>query len=155
MQKKLIVQGLLLCAISVTQLGATTVSFLIIETGLTMENSASRHSILWENSLMDVFFESGYIVSNAPLLRLLHKPDEGFPYEAERDYIDAVEGGVDYFVIAIVEHPAPHNVSLRLFSTNTREMIFEQSFTDRTFQSAREENTTIKNSISTFAAHIR
>ena len=153
MLKIAFIQALLLIAI--LQVNAASVSFLIIETGLSEGMPISRHSTLWENSLMDVFFESGHIVSNAPRLRLQVAPGEGLPIQAEMDFQDAVEGGMDYFIIAIISHPAPNNVSLRLFSTESEEVLFEHNYTDVTTRSVREELEAVLDEVRVLAAHVR
>ena len=155
MPGKPLLLALVICAITITHLNAATVSFLVIEAGTPRGGPASQLSATWENSLMDVFFEEGHIVTNAPIMRLRHRPDDGFPYEAERDYDEAREGGMDYFIVAIIDHPAPHNVSLRLFNTNSHEMLFEHKYTGKRYLTARAEQESIRNDIRIFAASIR
>ena len=155
MWKKNIVLMPVIFALAASPLCAATVSFLVIEANPPREITASQHSIMWENSLMDVFFESGHIVTNSPILRLGHVPDDGFPAEAERDLELAKEGGMEYFLLAIIRHPAPHNVSLRLFRTDSREMLLEHQYTDMTYRTSKEENDAIKNSVAVMAARLR
>ena len=52
---------------------------------------------LWESGLMDVFFEAGHIVSNAPALRLDRKPAEAFPEAARPELNEAIAGGGGVF----------------------------------------------------------
>ena len=155
MQKKSLILGLFICAAASFPLGAATVSFLVIETGLSRESGNSRQSAMWENGLMDVFFETGHIVSNAPILRIFRKPADGFPGEAERDYKEAKEGEIDFFIVAIVSHPAPYNVTLRLFRTNSQKMLYEQKYTDKTYKTQKEEYDSIKETIGLLAARVR
>jgi hypothetical protein len=152
MLKKSLVLLLFLYAIS--GLGAATVSVLVIETGQMSEGPVSRYSILWENGLMEVFFESGHIVSNAPIMQLFQKPDEDFPYEAERDFDNAKDGGMQYFLVAVVDNPAPSNVTLCLFNTKTRELVQKMVHADA-FKTSREEQEGIKNTIRALAAQLR
>ena len=155
MRKKTVVLALLFLAITVFPAYSANVSFLVIETGLGRESPASIHSTMWEDSLLDVFFESGHIVTNSPILRLTQRPEEGFPNAAARDFEEARDGGMDYFVIAVVNHPAPHNVSLRLFRTNSQELVMEYVYTDRTYRTRREEQDAIANDIRMFASSVR
>ena len=155
MLKKSFVQGLVIFVITAFPLNAASVSFLVIETGLSKNSANSRYSTMWENGLMDVFFETGHVVSNAPILRISRKPAEGFPSEAEKDFKEAKEGEIDYFIVAIVSHPAPHNVSLRLFRTNSQQMLFEHTYTDRTYKSTKEEYDTVKDTVGILAARVR
>ena len=152
---KLLMKIVILCAVSVIPVNAASVSILVIETGLANSSPDSIKSIMWENGLMDVLFESGHIVTNATLIRLPNMPSEGFPSVAESDLIDAKEGGMGFFVVAIISHPFPHDVILRLFNTETRQMLFEHTYTDRTYNTERMEYEGIKENIRTFVARIR
>ncbi|MDR1858955.1 MAG: hypothetical protein LBQ69_05745 [Treponema sp.] len=155
MRKKHIMQGLLLFAIAISPLYPATVSFLVMETGLSVESPASQQSAMWENGLLDVFFEAGHIVSNSPIMRLRQRPGDGFPGEAKRDFELAKEGMMDFFVIAVVSHPAPYNVSLRMFRTNSQQMILEHQYTYKTYKTRKEEYDAIKQEILVLAARIR
>lgn len=163
MPKKPLMLVLLICFLAASHLNAATVSFLVIETGLARDMPTSQYSTMWENGLLDVFFEYGHIVSNSPLLRLYQKPDDGFPDEAERDYDEANEGGMNYFIIAVLEYPSPHgnanmkpkNVSLRLFSTKSTEMIIEQKYIDKEAKTQKEDYDNIKNAIAEMAVRVK
>jgi hypothetical protein len=111
---------------------------------------------MWENNLMDVLFETGHIVSNGRILRLDRKPAESFPGEAEPDFQEARESGMDYFLVAIIEQGSgdTQTVSLRLFSTKSRTLIKEQVYNDNRPKSAKEENEIIKRTIGLIAAQI-
>ncbi|MDR0584420.1 MAG: hypothetical protein LBG57_08755 [Treponema sp.] len=130
--------GLVLCGLCAMRLGAATVSFLVIETGLPEGAGTGAYSGLWESGLLDVFFEAGHIVSNAPVLRLAQKPAGVFPDEALPDLAGAVEGGADFFILALLDYSAPPNgliqkprhVSLRLFQTGSRRLLYEQQYND-------------------------
>jgi len=157
MPKKYLVFMLLFCAFILTPLFGATVSCLVIETGPS-GGSKSQYSAMWENNLMDVFFDIGHIVSNARMIRLDRKPAENFPGAAENDYQDARVNGMDYFLIAIIEQGsggAPQTVSLRLFKTSSRELIKEQVYADNKPKTAKEENENIKRAINLIAAQIK
>lgn len=86
--------------------GAETVSFIVIETGLSGEGK-NQHSLLWENELLDIFFDSGFIVSNAPVTRFETKPEQS----KMQDFIikntnEAEESGADYFIAVQLDYPA-------------------------------------------------
>ncbi|MCL2043441.1 MAG: hypothetical protein FWG89_04810 [Treponema sp.] len=156
MLKKTVIQIFLLCVVFIIPLNAASISILVIEAGLSSSSPASSKSAMWENGLMDVFFESGHIVTNASISRLPDIPDEEeIPYLTEREFDEAKEGGMNFFLVAIVSHPSPHNVILRLFSTETSEMLLEYSYTDSTHRSDRAEYESIKENIMSFAAGIR
>ena len=157
MLKKYLVFVLLFCAFILPCLFGANVSCLVIETGLTPGEPKSQYSAMWENNLMDVLFETGHIVSNGRMIRLDRKPAESFPGEAEMDYQEARGNGMDYFLIAIIEQGPggrPQTVSLRLFSTNSQELIKEQVYAYRP-ASAKEENEGIKRTINLIAAYIK
>jgi len=155
MPKKYLIFSLLFCAFILPPLFGATISFLVIETG---PSGSSQYSTMWENNLMDVFFETGHIVSNARMIHLDQKPAANLPGEAEKDYQEARGSGMDYFLIAIIEQGssgAPQTVCLRLFSTNSQELIKEQVYADNTFRTAKEENENIKKAIGLIAAQIK
>jgi len=135
-------------------LWAANVSVLIMEAGITEENPGNLYPFLWENGLMDVFFNSGHIVSNSPKIQLPEKPDRDFPAEAERDFNGAKEGGMDYFLIALIDYTTPL-VSLRLFDIRSSKMVFEQKHAVTTLRSTKEENDKIKAAAMVMAAQLR
>ena len=108
---------------------ASMVSFFVIETGLPEERGVIRQSILWENAFLDVFFESGYIVSNAPILTL-----ERIPSDILRviDIEEAIRGGVEVMVIArldyIPDSQSPRNVTLFVYNLTPHRKTFERQF---------------------------
>ena len=153
MQKKSVALALLVFAAS--SVFPATVSFLVIEAGLPKEGPASQYSVLWENSLMDVFFEAGHIVSNSPIMRLPQRPTGDILDMAERDIEAAKEGGMGFFIIAVVDHPAPHNVSLHLFRISSGELLLEQKYTDRDYRSKKEEQDAVKSNIMIMASRLR
>jgi hypothetical protein len=156
MVKKYLVFIPLFCAFIAPCLFGATVSCLVIETGPPSGGAKSQYSALWENNLMDVLFETGHIVSNGRMIRLDQKPPENFPGEAERDFQEAKQNGMDYFLIAIIEqNSGTRTVCLRLFSTNSQNLIKEQVYADNNPKSAREENESIKRAIGLIAAQIK
>jgi hypothetical protein len=141
---------------------ASTVSFLVIETGLREESPVSESSLLWESALLDVFFDTGHIVSNAPVLRILQNPSRELPEEAREDFNEALSGGADFFVIALLdfretpegEVPKPRNVSLRLFRIKPYQFLFTQDYTGGTRLSAEEEFSGAKNAARVILSHL-
>ena len=160
--KKNIVLGLLFCIFAVFPLNAANVSFLVMETGIQQGSPSVRYSTLWENGLMEVFFEFGHIVSNAPMMQLFERPKDIFPAEAERDYKDAKEGGIDFFIIAIINYPTtranavkPQNVILRLFNTKSENLLHEKTYSDTKSKTPKEEYDFIKDAVAEFAVNLR
>jgi hypothetical protein len=119
---------------------AYTVSFIVVETGLPEEQGVCEYSTLWETGLLDVFFDAGHIVSNAPVLRLNKPSAKQFPDEAAGRLNEANAGGADYLVLALLDYqgsgtprttnPKPNQVSLRLFKTTPFRFIGEEKFTE-------------------------
>jgi hypothetical protein len=145
--------GLFLGLIAVFPLNAANVSFLVMETGQSREDPAGLYPVLWENGLMDVFFESGHIVSNFPIMKVVEKPSNGFPGEAEEEFETAQNGGVDFFLVGIVDY-AQHGVSLRLFNTKSLRIIQEQKYTVKSFKVTRNEYENIKKAVRIMAARL-
>ncbi|MDR1105336.1 MAG: hypothetical protein LBL44_03165 [Treponema sp.] len=135
-------------------LEAATVSFMVVETGLSPEDGINTCSSLWENGLLDVFFDAGHIVSSAPMLRLKDKPGGELPDEAKDDIAEAAEGGMDFFIVAILEYHSgsgtetgntkPRQVSLRVFTTSPCRMLFEQQCTEKANVSMDDEFAWVK-----------
>ncbi|MDR1390375.1 MAG: hypothetical protein LBJ31_10430 [Treponema sp.] len=128
-------------------LGAATVSFLVIETGLPMNGEIASSSKVWENGLLDAFFDGGHIVSNARLLRLEDdgtlKKSGALPAVVKADFDDAREGGADFFVAAFLryagdDHEQPQEVFLKLYDMNGI-LVYEFSSIGRTFANPRDE----------------
>ena len=135
-------------------INAFTVSFLVIETGLSLDSPSNQYSGLWESGLLDVFFESGHIVSNAAMMRLEYKPEGEFPEEAQKDMDEALEGGVDFFIIAVLEfqnHGAtdlrPQSISLRMFRTSPLTMIYEGQYTGTQSRTLGEEYDNLRQAV--------
>jgi hypothetical protein len=133
--------GFLFFAVLAQPVSPATVSFLVLETGPGGETSAARvssavyeSSILWETCLLDVFFEAGHVVSNSPSLHFAGKsaadfpdrenPGREFPREIRPELEEAILGGVDYFVLALLSYSPlaadakakPEEVNLRIYS---------------------------------------
>ena len=144
MIKKSITWGLILFFSVIFSVNAANVSFLVIETGHKTGNKFIEYSMMWENGLLDVFYDMGYIVSNAPILHIPVKPEKSFPDEAKTDFEIAKSGGMNYFLIAIVEQ---QNVSLRMFDISNEKMLLEQVYTKDSSSTQRQELENIKNTI--------
>jgi len=151
--KNYLFAGLFLGFIAVFPLNAATISFLVMETGQSKEDPAGQYPILWENGLLEIFFESGHIVTNFPIMKIVEKPADGFPDEAENEFENARTGGMDFFLVGIVDY-ARSGVSLRLFSTKSSKMIQEQKYTVTSFRNTKEEYENIKAAVSKMAARL-
>jgi hypothetical protein len=126
-------------------LSASMVSFLVVEEGARPGNQSGDYSSAWEDGLMGAFFDAGHIVSNSPVLRIDKLSDAEFPPELDVDYWDALEGGADYFLIAVLEYRPqdnkPYSVRIKVFSTTSQRLVFEQRFPAGTGVNSRDEYT--------------
>jgi len=115
-------------------LPAAMVSFLVIEEGLKPGSDSGNYSAVWEDGLMGVFFDAGHIVSNSPILRVDQLSEAEFPSEARFDFIDAADGGADYFILAVLDYNTqerlvkPKSVFIKIFTIESRQLVFEGQF---------------------------
>jgi hypothetical protein len=162
MIKKCLWTGFLLCVLVISPLPAAMVSFLVIESGLPEESGAGPWSSLWESGLLDVFFEAGHVVSNAPIKRLAVHPQEVLPGEVKGELDEAEAGGAEYFVLALLdysplavhENPRPRNISLRVFRIHPYRFIYEQQYAGPAAPNMGDEFTLIKQSIRGLVPHL-
>ncbi|MDR2159931.1 MAG: hypothetical protein LBP23_07685 [Treponema sp.] len=154
---------IVLCAgfLPAPPLSAAAVSFLVLETGLTEEQGASRYSSLYESGLLDVFFDAGHIVSNAPIRRLAGVPAQALPDEAKGDLEAAAEGGMDYFVLARLDYAAgaaaekPRTVFLRIFRVRPCELIYERRYEGPALPTMDDEFLEVKQRAGALAGHLK
>jgi hypothetical protein len=136
--KKFSILAFFALVLAVSAQGAT-VSFMVIETGLVEETPTVESSRLWEDALLDVFFDTGHIVSNTPILRISEKPQKNLPDEARVSLGEAAEGGAEFFIVAVLDYQnppgaelllsKPRSVSLRLFKTEPYRFLYSQEYT--------------------------
>lgn len=165
MPNKRFLLALLLCAFAGFSLYAATVSFVVVETGLPDEAAASQHSRLWEDGLLEVFFDSGHIISNAPMMR---QPAALVPGETESLMETALEGGAEYFILALLDYgepsgqealspkeaASPKHVSLRLFRTTSGRMLYERQYAVKKTKSNKEEYSNVKKTVKGLVPHL-
>jgi hypothetical protein len=132
MKRFLLVAGL--AALILSSINAATVSFMVIETGLSPDKGQIQSSSLWESGMMDVFFNAGHIVSNAPIMRLpMEDPDgEKLPEPARSEFDEARNGGADFFIVVLLSYPPsggekPQSVCMRIFSVADGSLLYESS----------------------------
>ena len=142
------------------------VSFLVVETGIPHTANAGDYAFLWEGGLMGAFFDAGHIVSNSPVLRLENPPIASIqrgeiPREALIDFDEALEGGADFFVIAMIEFISlegrviPRDVFVQIFNTSTRSLIFVEKFPAGSGASPRDEFLNAQDAGKIIAAQLR
>ena len=140
---------------------ASTVSFLVVETGLNEGIAGPQNSSrLWEEGLMAFFFDAGHIVTNNPILRvdtLLSSELRGTA--VENDFNEAAMGGVEYFVLGFLEYETqgnrvvPANMNIRIYTTDPQELVFEQVFPIG--RNSGEDNQLVRNAGRAIIPHIK
>jgi len=108
--------------------GAATVSFYVIEAGVNEDFDVKQsQSIQWEDAFMEVFFDAGYIISNAPIMRLEKKPSDVLQVV---DMEEAVICGIDYMLIVLPEYKKdvkePIEVSFYIYRVARKEKVIEK-----------------------------
>ena len=135
------------------------VSFYIVETGVTHETGNKQHSLQWEDAFLDVFFEAGHIVSNAPIMQMAAKPAGDILQTTAFDIMGARSGGIDYIIIAILDYiddsPFPEEITFFIYRVNTNEKLFEEIIQGKTYRNAREEFEDLKAIVRGLVPHIR
>jgi len=120
---------------------ASMVSFYVIETGVAEETDTIQHSVNWENALLDIFFDAGHIVCNAPILRLDKKPSEDISKMV--DMKDARDSGVDFILIAQIDYElnskSPKEISFFIYNLITNERLLEKKISPDKLKKARSE----------------
>ena len=140
---------------------ASTVSFLVVETGLndgiTGPQSSSR---IWEEGLMGLFFDAGHIVTNNPILRMdIQVPKEIRGTIVEYDFNEAIMGGAEYVVLGFLEYETqgsralPARMIIRVYTTVPEELVYEQVFP--VGRNSGEENQLVRNAGRTIIPHIK
>jgi len=141
MDNKRLVSMVVLLLILVIPASASTVSFLVVETGLN-EEARTQYGSLWEGGLMEVFFDAGHIVTNYPITRMGKRPAEDLSGAIGLDFNEARVGGADYFILAFLEFKdssVPNAMIIKIYSTNTEKLVFERNFSAGTGRNLGEE----------------
>ena len=140
---------------------ASMVSFLLVETGINETASSGQYSSLWEGGLMAAFFDAGHIVTNSPIARMEKKPARDLSGKVEADYKEAVRGGADFFVLAFLEYKEqgekaiPIGIALKLYSSNSQRLVYEQMFPAGTGKNLDEEYKFAQNAGRVIISHLR
>ena len=138
---------------------ASMVSFFVIETGLPESRLNNEHSVQWENAFMDVFFDAGYIVSNAPIIRFDTKPQGDILHFSGISVMEARNWGIDYMIIAQLDYSdvaqSPTNITFFIYRVNSNEKILERQITGKSYRSTREEYDDIRTITRSLVQYIR
>jgi len=127
---------------------ASMISFFVIETGLPQEGAINQHSLLWENTLLDVFFNEGHIVCNFPIMRFEEKPEGEILQVAAFDIKEAMDVGIDYLILAqlnyVPDSQMPGEILFFIYRITPHEKIYEKRITGKAYRSRIEEVNDLK-----------
>ena len=156
--KKLCIVVIIAC-MGFMSLGAATVSVVVVEMGLPLENGCTPSASIWENGIMDTFFEAGHIVFNAPCNQITSASGV-LPSDVKEDFEEARNGGADFFVLVILNHPEdkPDNfkeVIIRAFRVSSGELLHETSISGRIWGSNDEEFLAAKQNAGNILSRLR
>jgi hypothetical protein len=130
---------------------ASVISFYVIETGLPQNTGVNKHSLLWEDAFMDVFFDSGYIVSNYPMMRFATCQEGNIQDISGFDAFEAIDASVDFILIAKLDYPSainpPEIISFYLFKVKQHEIIYEKRISGKRYGSDKDAATDMKKTI--------
>ena len=121
-------------------IAASMVTFYVIETGLPENARPIHRSSSWEDAFLEVFFDGGFIVSNAPILRLDEKPDGDI-----LDFVnmnDAKSAGIDFIVIARLDYNTeliPTEILFFIYKVTSNEKLMESQIQLKPLKTAKEE----------------
>jgi len=124
---------------------ASMVSFYVVETGLLYDgqNKSNQHSQRWEGAFLDVFFEAGHIVTNAPIQRLETKPTGDILKAIYFDMKEARDAGSDYVIIARLDYSpdtgCPAEVVFYVYKVTPQQKIYEKQVKGRTYGKSTDE----------------
>ena len=153
--------GAVLLILLALPVSASTVSFLMVETGLSSEFSGTQHTSLWEGGLMEAFFNAGHIVTNSPILRMERRPSRDLSGSIKDDLDDAALSGVDYFVLGFLdyqikgENALPVGIVLKIYATGSRNLVYEQNFPAGRGKNLNEEFQFAQNAGRIIISHIK
>jgi hypothetical protein len=130
---------------------ASVISFYVIETGLPQNAGINRHSLLWEDTFMDVFFDSGYIVSNYPMMRFPACQEGNIQDISGFDVFEAIDASVDFILIAKLDFPSainpPEIISFYLFRVKQHEIIYEKQISGKRYGSDKDARADMRKTI--------
>ena len=141
---------------------ASMVSFLLVETGINDEVSSGQYTSLWEGGLMAAFFDAGHIVTNSPIARMEKKPERDLSGTVAADFNEAVSGGADFYILGFLEfqvqgqgtRAVPVGIVLKLYNSESQQLLFEQRFPAGTGKSLDEEYQFAQNAGRTIISHL-
>jgi len=139
---------------------ASMVCIVVVETGLNHGVSSGQYTSLWEDGFMSVFFDAGHIVSNFPSARMDSRPALDLSGVIREDFIDAVIGGADFFILCYLDFSVqggrgvPAGIEVKIYSTHTGNLIHEQRFPAGSGRNLNEEYQMAQSAARTIVSHL-
>ena len=138
---------------------ASMITFYIIETGLPESSNINQYSSDWEDAFLDVFFDAGYIVSNAPIFRMSTIPAGNILQSVDINVAEARNWGIDYIFITFLDYSSgmyyPEEIKFYIYNSATNENILERQIQGRVTGTARDESGNIRAFIRGLIPYIR
>ncbi|MCL2276766.1 MAG: hypothetical protein FWC21_02595 [Treponema sp.] len=158
MRKGLLFMVILLLFLS-AKIFASTVIINIIETGIPENRSVSEYTEIWEDAFMDVFFESGLIISNDSILRFETKPLINIFEYVVYDISEISKWGIDFIIITQLDYIGnirqPSEINFIIYKVRTNEIVMERMIEGKTYRSTREGLDDIKSIVRGLVPYIR
>lgn len=119
---------LVLSVMAFRSLAAETIVINMVESGIDPAVQKQASSEVWENGLLDAFFDAGHIVSNAAVLgrsaTLLPSTSYGFT--------EALEGGADYLIVVglgydLQKSPYPRVLRFRIMDKQGKVLFVSEA----------------------------
>jgi hypothetical protein len=162
--KKLGFSVLVLAVLAVSPLFSSTLSIMVVETGVSERTPRLDASSLWEGGLMGECFDTGHIVTNAPILRLERNQVRVYPEERLLDIREALEGGVEFYILAVLDYDMrpqddasssrPRSIALRFVQLLPRKtVLFEVQYPGNPDASLAEALQQAKNAARVLLSH--
>jgi hypothetical protein len=147
-------------AVTVYSASAATISIQVVEIG---SNSNTDVAGLWETGMMDVFFDTGYIVSNSPALNIPNIDGEEIAELTKNAFEEAYIGGADYFIIAELIYTKleksgiqrPDQVVLKLYKIQPYSILYDNAYKTESNIPLTEEISNAKNAARMLLPYIR
>jgi hypothetical protein len=157
--KKISFFCILLFSVLTLRLNAAMVTFLVVETGLKLSESKKPQSQIWENNLMDTFFNAGHIVSNSVMTRMEVPPKDEFNNLVSAEADVALNGGVDYMILAHLNYVSGENspieIALYLYRLYPVEKIYEHRIAGLSYKSQKDEADSIRKICLGIVPHVK
>ena len=149
-----------LFAVLVIPVSASVVSFLLVETGLRDGAPETQYTSLWEDGLMNAFFDAGHVVTNSLITRMERRPERDLTGIIEVDFREAASGGAEFFILGFLDYRTqegrlvPSDIVVKIYRTSSQQIVYEQRFQAGTGRNLNEESLLAKNTGRVIISHL-